>query len=117
MTCMKCGVDVPEGQVFCDRCLSVLESDPVKPGAHIHLPKRAFDQEEPSKKPGKKKRVLSPEEQVSALQRKVLRLRLIALALAFVLCLVSGFLVLKIYGDHATPETGRNYTIDTSMND
>ena len=116
MTCMKCGVDVPEGQVFCDHCLSVMEEYPVKPGAHVHLPKRAFAVEE-VKKPGKKKRTLSPEEQLSALRAKVLRLRLIAAVLFFLLCIVSSFLALKIHADYAAPKAGRNYTIDTSMND
>ena len=115
MGCMKCGVDIPEGQGFCDHCLSMMESYPIKPDARIHLPKRAFAQEEQPKKTGKKKRTLSPEEQISALQLKVLRLRLVAVILAFILCIVSGFLVLKIYTDYTTPEPGRNYTIDTSM--
>ena len=115
MGCMKCGVDIPEGQVFCDHCLSMMESYPIKPDARIHLPKRAFAQEEQPKKTGKKKRTLSPEEQISTLQLKVLRLRLVAVILAVSLCIVSGFLVLKIYTDYTTPEPGRNYTIDTSM--
>ena len=116
MTCLKCGVDVPEGQVFCEHCLSVMKEYPVKPGAHIHLPKRALTEEEP-KKPGKKKRVPSPEEQIAALRLKVHRLRVAAVILVFILCIVTGFLALKIYSDFTTPETGRNYTIDTSMND
>ena len=116
MTCMKCGVDIPEGQVFCDHCLSVMEEYPVKPSTRIHLPKRAFAEEE-QKKPGKKKRTLSPEEQIAALRLKVRRLRLAAVVLVFILCIVTGFLVLKIYSDFTTPETGRNYNIDTSMND
>lgn len=115
MSCMKCGVDIPEGQVFCEHCLSVMESYPIKPDAHIHLPKRAFAQDAQPKKAGKKKRILSPEEQITALRMKVLRLRLTAVVLAFILCVVSAFLVLKIYTDYSTPETGRNYTIDTSL--
>ena len=35
MTCMKCGVDIPEDQVFWDRCLSVMDEYPIKPGTHI----------------------------------------------------------------------------------
>lgn len=115
MNCMKCGVEIPENQVFCDHCLSVMDQYPVRSGAHIHLPKRAKTVDAP-KKPVKKKRTLSPEEQISSLKMKVLRLRLVAVILAFVICMVSGFLVLKIYQDFTTPETGRNYTIDTSMN-
>ena len=41
MNCMKCGVEIPEQQVFCDHCLQIMEQYPVKPDAHIHLPKRA----------------------------------------------------------------------------
>lgn len=116
MNCMKCGVEIPENQVFCDHCLSVMEQHPVKPSAHIHLPKRALAEDGP-KKPVKKKRTLPPEEQISALKLKVLRLRLVVVILAFVICVVSGFLAVKLYEDFTTPVTGRNYTIDTSMND
>jgi len=66
------------------------------------------------KKPGKKKRVLPPEEQIALLRMKVLRTRLLAVILAFILCLVSSFLLLKVFEDFTVPETGRNYTIDTS---
>ena len=115
MTCMKCGVEIPEGQVFCEHCLSVMEQYPVKPGAHIHLPKRAVDAEAP-KKPAKKKRPPTPEEQISTLRLKVLRLRLVAVILTFVICVVGGLLALEIYEDFTdVPATGRNYTIDTSM--
>ena len=66
MNCMKCGVPIPEGQVFCDHCLELMKAHPIRPGAHIHLPKRATEVIDP-KKPVKKKRTLSPEEQIAAL--------------------------------------------------
>lgn len=116
MNCMKCGVEIPETQVFCDHCLSVMEQCPVHAGIHVHLPKRARMVEAP-KKPVKKKHTLSPEEQISALKLKVLRLRLVAVILVFVICVISGFLAMKLYEDFTAPETGRNYTIDTSTND
>lgn len=116
MNCMKCGTEIPENQVFCDHCLSVMHQYPIKPGAHINLPKRAFAAEEP-KKPAKKKRTPSPEEQVSILRVKVLRLRLTAAILAFLLCVSCGFLALKLYEAQTKPATGLNYTIDTSMDD
>ena len=116
MTCMKCGGEIPESQVFCDSCLSVMEQYPVKPDAHIHLPKRA-ETVEAARKPAKKKRAPSPEEQITALRIKVLRTRLLAAILAFFLCVVSGLFALKLYNDYMTPQTGRNYTIDTSMKD
>ena len=116
MNCMKCGAETPENQVFCDHCLLVMEAEPVKPGVHVHLPKRALAVEDP-KKPVKKKRTPSPEEQISALKMKILRMRLAIVILAFIVCVITGFLGLKLYEDFKTPETGRNYTIDTSMND
>lgn len=116
MNCMKCGAEIPENQVFCDHCLEVMEQYPISPAIHIHLPKRPQDLEEP-KKAVKKKRTPSVEEQLSALYIKVLRLRLAAAILAFLLCVASGFLVLKIVSEQNKPATGLNYTIDTSMND
>ena len=114
MNCMKCGVEIHEGQVFCDHCLSVMEQYPVRPGTHIHLPKRALAAALP-KKPVKKKRALSPEEQISALKLKILRLRLTAAILAFLFCVASGFLAMKVFQASAEPTTGRNYTVDVSM--
>ena len=115
MNCMKCGVEIPETQVFCDHCLSVMAQYPVKPGTHIHLPKRDADAEAPKKAP-KKKRGPTPEEQLSALRLKVLRLRLVAVILVFVICVIGGLLALELYEDFTdTPNIGLNYTIDTSM--
>ena len=115
MNCMKCGVEIPENQVFCDHCLELMKACPIKPNAHIHLPKRHEAVSEP-KKPAKKKRTPSPEEQIAALKLKVLRMRLAIVILTFVICVISSFLVLKIYHAHTEePTTGRNYTIDTAM--
>ena len=116
MTCMKCGTQIQEGQVFCDHCLSVMDQYPVKPGTHIHLPKRSEDGDI-SKKAPKKKRGPTLEEQISALKLKVLRLRLAVVILAFVICVIGAFLALELYEDFTAtiPNIGLNYTIDTSM--
>ena len=113
---MKCGVEISESQVFCESCLAVMDQYPVKPGTHVHLPKRA-EEIEVSKKPAKKKRIPTPEEQISALKLKVLRTRLIAVILAFLLCVACAFLGMKLYEDLFMPVTGRNYTVDTSTTD
>jgi len=115
MTCMKCGVEIPENQVFCDHCLEVMDQYPVKPDVHIHLSKRALENDV-VKKPAKKKRAPTPEEQIAALKMKVLRTRLFAVILAFLLCICAAFLALKVYEDYFAPATGRNYTIDPFMN-
>ena len=114
MNCMKCGVEIPDSQVFCDHCLSVMEQHPVRPGTHIHLPKRS-QATEVHKKSAKKKKALSPEEQIGVLKKKVQRLRLTAAILAFLVCVASSFLAVKVFQDTPEPTTGRNYTIDTSM--
>ena len=115
MTCMKCGSEVAEAQVFCDHCLEVMEAYPVKRDVHIHLPKREETTDMP-KRSARKKRTPTPEEQLSQLRMKVLRLRLMVAILAFLFCVSSAFLGLKLYEEYFTPQTGMNYTIDTSMN-
>lgn len=114
MNCMKCGAEIPETQVFCDHCLEVMEAYPIKPGTHVHLPKRT-PAAEVSKKASKKKRTLTPEEQLPSLKLKVLRLRLLVVILLFLLCLLGGYLGLSLYQQYTQPETGRNYTIDITM--
>ena len=114
MQCMKCGVEIPEQQVFCDHCLGIMEQYPVKPDVHIHLPKRDASPEQ-SKKPTKKKRSLSQEELLSILKMRVLRLRLAVAVLVFLLCLLSGLFALNLYQQYQQSNTGKNYTIDITM--
>ena len=40
MQCMKCGREIPAGQVFCEECLAEMAEYPVKPGTVVTLPKR-----------------------------------------------------------------------------
>ena len=40
MSCMRCGKEIDEGQVFCVECLTDMERHPVKPGTPIQLPPR-----------------------------------------------------------------------------
>ena len=116
MTCMKCGAQIGEDRVFCDHCLNGMEDYPVNPETHIHLPKRALIAETP-KKPTKKKRTPSLEEQLAATKLKVLRLRLAAVVLAFLLVVTAGLFLLHMQRDAADSMLGKNYHIDTSMND
>ena len=115
MNCLKCGAEAPENQVFCDHCLSVMAQCPIKPGTPVNLPKRALTIEEP-KKPVKKKRTPSPEEQIAGLRRQILGLRFAVVILVLALCVVGGYLALRLHQDFLLPDAGRNYTIDTSMN-
>ena len=114
MNCMKCGVEIPEKQVFCDRCLAAMAEYPVKPDSHIHLPKRE-DAAEAAKRAAKKKRAPSAEEKIAALRVKVTLLRLAAIVLFLLLCVLSALFGVHLYEDmNVQPATGQNYTIDTS---
>ena len=113
MNCMKCGVEVPETQVFCDHCLQVMEKYPIKPDSHVHLPKRSVSVD-PAKKPAKKKRAPTQEEILAALKVRVRRLRLVVVVLIFLVCILGGMLGLNLYQQYTQPITGFNYTIDTT---
>ena len=67
MNCMKCGRDIEEGQVFCPKCLELMEQIPVKSDVVIKLPQR---KETPAKKPAPRKKMRTPEEQITRLKRK-----------------------------------------------
>lgn len=107
MNCMKCGREIPSGQVFCDGCLSVMEKYPIKPDTAVHLPHR---REQVVAK--KAKRQLSPEEQIFHWRKKYRRL-LACLLVALLLLAAAGVVILHLWpGDQVAIPVGRNYTID-----
>lgn len=108
MQCMKCGREVPAGQVFCDECLADMSRYPVKPGTAVHLPPRR--QEPILKRTASRRKQLTPEEQVKVLKR---RLWIVSVTLALVLSLVAGclyFAVDYILENEGKPLPGQNYT-------
>lgn len=106
MYCMKCGKETKDDQVFCDSCLSVMAQYPVRQDIRVRLPHRAPPAE---KKAAAKRKVLSPEEQISRLRSTVKRL---ALALVCALILL-GFSMSLLFqrSDLQNPENtiGKNY--------
>ena len=54
MNCLKCGRDIPEGQLFCESCLEVMAKYPVKPNTAIQLPHRtaAVKKQQPKRRQG-----------------------------------------------------------------
>lgn len=106
MNCTKCGRDIAEHSVFCDRCLQTMANYPVKPGTVIQLPQR-----KPAvpKKAGSRKRQLSPEEQVVR-QKKTIRWLSICLASTILLLCLSVALLLHLGQEQTSEETiGQNY--------
>ena len=114
MLCMKCGVEIPDTQVFCDHCLEIMEGYPISPDVHVHLPRRTPTQEA-VKKTSRKKRTPTQEELIASLKLRVLRLRLLAVILIFLLCLLGSFVGYHLYQHNNLPIIGTNYTIDTTM--
>ena len=116
MNCAKCGREIQEGQVFCPICLEEMEGYPVKPGIVVHIPKRV-DEEDDKTSLSWKRPVLSPEEQVRKLKKKLLWLRLAVATLLIaggVLCFILGKAVteLDVRGiigqNYSTVESGTN---------
>ena len=112
MNCIKCGAEVREPQVFCDRCLADMERYPVKPNITVNLPNRPVDP--PAKRKSRRTRYIKPEDQIRHLRG---RIRLLALALsvalvAFAFTAVMLLRVLDTKEDSYGP--GQNYdTIST----
>lgn len=92
MNCIKCGVDIPENQVFCDTCLADMEQYPVKPDITVTLPQR---KEAPvSKKKSRRQRTVPPEEQLRRIKSK-LRMAHLTLAVVFVCFLLVAAILLQ----------------------
>ena len=106
MACLKCGKKTRNEQGFCPRCLEVMAEYPVKSDVPIQLPNRSASAD--SKKPARKRRVLSPEEQLPILRRKVHRLTLLVVALILLL-VAAGFLLVKDYFDGEELPVGQNF--------
>lgn len=109
MKCMKCGVSIPSGQVFCETCLTDMAAHPVRPDAPLLLPRRE-NQEKPKRI---KRRAKKPEEMIHSLKK------LVALLMTAVVILIAALAVtlyLWLRSDRADlPQTpGQNYSTSTS---
>ncbi|MBO5323350.1 MAG: zinc-ribbon domain-containing protein [Oscillospiraceae bacterium] len=86
MNCMKCGRKIKDRQVFCEECLAIMDTYPVKPGTPIQLPSPPPKNATPAKT--NKRRQRKPEEQI-AYQRATIRW----LSLAFIVAMLSFIIV------------------------
>ena len=112
MYCAKCGREIKENTVFCDKCLAVMERYPVRPGTSIQLPQRAPSA---AKKATPKKKKLSPEERVVR-QRRTIRWLSAALACTILMLGLSIALLMDLLPEEeATVTIGQNYMARDSM--
>ena len=111
MNCMKCGLEIEEGQVFCSGCLEVAEKYPVKPGIAIQLPGRKAA---PSVKKSYTKRRQPPtaEEQLLKLKK---RMKVLMILWFITLCLLAAtvYPTVKYFTGQSFLLPGQNYTTIT----
>ena len=105
MQCMKCGREIPAGEVFCQECLNDMRKYPVKPGTAVNIPKQP-----PLKRAQDRRPVITPERRIEMLTRRVRVLGwLLTLAVAVSICL--GALTLSLLQDGETGfAIGQNYS-------
>ena len=110
MKCLKCGQELKDQNVFCRRCLDLMEAYPVKSDVHIQLPNRT---EAPvQKKRWRKRRQLSVSEQLRFLRRSNRWLVAAVVVLSLLLILVSSFLI--ALANQNDPNIGKNYTYEST---
>ena len=82
-SCLKCGVEIPEGKSFCEACLAVMAQHPVPHGTPVVIPKR------PSRnaKTNKRKR----QTQADTIRKLYRRLRFVT-----GLCILFGILTVTL---------------------
>ncbi len=105
MQCMKCGREIPAGDVFCENCLADMEKYPVKPGTVVHIPHQSTP---PVKRP--ERRQATVEQRLTAATRTV-RILSFALTLTVALLIGVGALAISMYFEHDDgPLPGQNYS-------
>ena len=108
MNCMKCGREVPLGQVFCTECLTDMATYPIKPDTPVNLPPQTDLNPPRRSRPVRKPR--KPEEQVAILRRvaAILALTLMLTLLAFAVTVTS--LIRQDCGHTETAAPGQNFS-------
>ena len=112
--CMKCGRELPGGQVFCEGCLAEMDKYPVKPGVVVMLPRRRTAQ--PKVPAPRRRSAPTPEEQVVKLKKWVRIQRLCLLLLALLLAAAMWLQInyqLKMEEHKLLP--GQNYSSESSQ--
>lgn len=110
MNCMKCGRPIEADQVFCTDCLVDMEKYPVKPGTVVQVPKR---QEAVPQRKGHFRPILTPEEQIRKLKKRIHRL-CTALAVVLLLFAALAFVFAQHLESHNDLRPGQNYSSVTT---
>ena len=115
MQCMKCGREIPAGQVFCEECLAEMAEYPVKPGTVVTLPNRP--KQTAVKKSTSFRTSLTLEERVKK-QGKTIRALSWLLTLSTALLVgVSALTVSLLADDSDRVLPGQNYSAEGETKD
>lgn len=112
MTCMKCGRDVEENQVFCPECLEDMAKHPVKPGIAIQLPHRKEGHGSKKVHP-KRKQPPTPEEKILAMKKWV-RFMLAMWLITLALLAATIYPTVEYFLGKSLTLPGQNYTTITN---
>ncbi len=112
MSCLRCGKDTEEKQVFCESCRSGMEKHPVKPGTAVHLQLR---ETKPQEKKAHRRKDEDPKQTVQQLRKLVWWLTATVAIMTLVICFLAGVLIHSLEESSADGNIGRNYTTDTSQ--
>lgn len=112
MSCMKCGRDTEEGQVFCAACREVMANYPVKPNIAIQLPTRK-DAPAPKKTHAKRRQPLAAEEQILKLKKR-LRGMVILWLITLMLLAATIYPTVEYFFGERFLLPGQNYNTITS---
>ena len=93
MNCMKCGRKSKDRQVFCEECLAIMDTYPVKPGTPMQLPPPPSKNSTPAK--ANKRRQRNSEQQI-AYQRITIRWLSLALTVSILSFIVVAAMLLWV---------------------
>lgn len=112
MNCMKCGREIPLGQVFCKECLTDMSDYPVKPGTPVPIftqPAAAQPKRTPPARKAKK-----PEEQIAELKKWITGLGVALLVVILGFTITTAILAHELTEAQNAIIPGQNYsTSDT----
>ena len=104
MQCLRCGRETEDDHVFCFPCEALMAKHPVKPNTVVTIPERSVRQ-----RPAGTRKPVRVEEDVDALHRTIMQLRLWVCLLMAALMLCVAFLTWQELTRDAEPAIGQNY--------
>ena len=104
---MKCGRELKNQQVFCERCLAEMKDYPVKPNTVVQLPSR---RPAPPAKKSHRKPEMKPEDQIRQLRARIHWLLILLVIILLMLAIALNFLMFNPDRQQPGQEIGSNYT-------